>query len=149
MIYSKTPLGQLAFQQRDEALQGKLRALFLLMDGVRDHAEVLTATQGIGATQADIQVLLDRKMIVAGKPASTTAAEAPLQDVSLSVQERYTEAVRLATSITSKMGLFSGFSLNLAVQKAGNIQELRDLLPKIEEATSRDTTRTLRQLLAV
>jgi hypothetical protein len=147
MVYIKTPAGQLAFQQRDAALPGRLRAVFLLIDGTRDHEAVLSATQGLGVTTADIQLLLDRKMIAVGK-AEKPSDEEPSADAGMSEQERYSAAVRLATSITSKMGLFAGFGLNLAVQKAGNIEELRALLPKIEEATSRDTTRSLRQLLS-
>jgi hypothetical protein len=61
-------------------------------------------------------------------------------------QERYVEAAHLATALTSKLGLM-GFRLNLAVESAGTVDELRKLLPKIEAACGHDAVYSLSRVL--
>jgi hypothetical protein len=158
MIYVKTPAGHKAFKERSTALNSRMRTVFLLFDGTRDAASVLASTAGLGVQPSDIDQLAQLGFIDAanGKallPASALVAESAA-DVDehnrpypkMSDQERYIEATHLATALTSKLGLF-GFKLNLAVESAANLDELRALLPKIEAACGHDAVYSLQRVL--
>lgn len=153
MIYVKTTAGQQAFKDRSVALTSKMRTVFLLIDGVRDATSVLTETAGLGVQPSDIEHLLELGFIAAlsnnKEPAPSTVQVLDERNVPypvMSPQEQYIEAVRLATALTSKLGLF-GFRLNLAVQSAADVAALRALLPKIEAACGHDAVYSLRRVL--
>jgi len=157
MIYTKTPLGQQAFKERSSALSGKLRTVFLMFDGVRDRASVLASTAAMGVTEAEIDALVSAGLIApleggvtmatAGQAAEDSErAQASAVIAAMSPQERFVEAAHIATSLTSKLGL-RGFRLNLSVETAGTLDDLRALLPKIEDAVGRDASYSLRRIL--
>jgi hypothetical protein len=159
MIYIKTPAGQQAFKERSAAFTSKMRTVFLLFDGIRDASAVLASTAGLGVEPRDIEHLLQLGFIdavsVKARAASTTVtASIPAAELdehnrpypTMSVQDRYIEASHLATALTSKLGLM-GFRLNLAVESAANLEELRALLPKIEAACGHDAVYSLQRVL--
>ena len=136
MIYMKTELGQSAFQSRSTALTPRQRSAFIMFDGKRSTPDVLKATAGLNVTAEDIE-----QMVAAGLLAPTAAAVAPVAEAqpvpgappTQSAQASYSKAYPIATRLTAALGL-RGFRLNLAVEAAGNLAELRDLAPKIKDA---------------
>lgn len=155
MKYTKTEAGQLAFKQRSADITARQRSMFILFDGNKTGEQVLAATAGLGATQADIDVLLalgflavvpgSDKVVLRVSPPDAAAAMAPAAS-GRSEQERYLDGMKTATQITSSLGL-RGFRLNLAVEAAANLKELMELLPKIEAAASTDACKPLRSAL--
>ena len=156
MKYSKTEAGQVAFKQRSPQISARQRSMFILFDGQKTGEQVLAATAGMGATQADVDALVEMGFlsVVAGsdKPklsvAPATAADSgvAVSPSGRSDQERYLEGMKVATQITSSLGL-RGFRLNLAVEAAANLKELIELLPKIEAASSAEVCKPLRAAL--
>jgi hypothetical protein len=143
MIYIKTTTGQQAFKERAPQLTNHMRTAFILFDGVRDVDAVLQGTTGLGVEPQDIERLLTEGYIEAA--VATEAADSP--DVGFDVQDKYLEAIHLATSLTSSLGLF-GFKLNLAVETVSSMDDLKALLPKIEAACGEKASQKLRRLLS-
>lgn len=157
MKYSKTEAGQVAFKQRSSQISARQRSMFILFDGQKTGEQVLAATAGMGATQADVDALVEMGFlsVVAGSDKTKLAAATPVAAVDAGVavspsgrsdQERYLDGMKTATQITSSLGL-RGFRLNLAVEGAANLKELIELLPKIEAASSAEVCKPLRAAL--
>lgn len=157
MKYSKTEAGQVAFKQRSSQISARQRSMFILFDGQKTGEQVLAATAGMGATQADVDALVEMGFlsVVVGSDKPKMAAAAPVAAVDAGVavspsgrsdQERYLDGMKTATQITSSLGL-RGFRLNLAVEGAANLKELIELLPKIEAASSAEVCKPLRAAL--
>lgn len=147
MKYSKTDAGQQAFKQRSASITARQRSMFILFDGHKSAEEVLATTAGMGATMADVQALVDQGYLAAsGGAGASTAAQAGAPANGLSDQERFLRGSALATQITAGLGL-RGFRLNLSVEHAASLQELIDLLPKIEEAAGRGACKELEAVL--
>ena len=154
----KTSLGQQAFKERSPALAGKLRSAFLMFDGQRTVSEVLHATQGLGVALADVQELLDARLLepvsaadagacappVAGVPVPPAPSAAPSSE--RTPQERYRDAYPLAVGLTGKLGL-TGFRLNLAVEGCTSYDTLAALAPRIQTAVSAREYAPLHQAL--
>lgn len=154
MPYAKTESGQQAFKARSAEFSARQRSAFILFDGVKTDAQVLAATGGLGITQQDIDYLVEQGFLAAtaataiatangaavvpGPPLMTSAADPPsvVDSPSISTrtaQERYRDAMPLATKVTAGLGL-RGFRLNLAVEAASGYDDLLALLPKIQAA---------------
>ena len=162
MKYTKTEAGQLAFKQRSAQISARQRSMFIMFDGNKTGEQVLAATAGIGAAQADIDALValgflagvpGSDKVAKAAPPSAAPASAPEPTATTEPspsgrfeQERYLDGMKSATQITSSLGL-RGFRLNLAVEAAANLRELMDLLPKIEAAASADACKPLRVAL--
>lgn len=166
-IYSKTETGRQALKERSVALTPKLRSAFILFDGVRSLPEVLTATAGLGVTADDVRLMVERGFLVASDvpdtapppqvrartapakpPVAPAAAPAAAPGHLTESQERYQRAYPLAAQLTASLGL-RGFRLNLAVEAAGNLEQLRALAPKIREALGPEKCRELDQALGL
>lgn len=152
MIYTKTELGQSAFQDRSIPLTPRQRSAFIMFDGKRSMAEVVKATAGLGVTPDDIGHLLSLGLLV---PATVQAPAVPAAPVSahnadgtptLNAQEHYSRAYPIATRLTAGLGL-RGFRLNLAVEAAGDIDKLKELAPKIKEAVGPEKFKELENAL--
>jgi len=168
MKHIKTDLGQQAFKERSSLLSARQRSAFLMFDGVKTTEQILQAVGGLGVTQADIDYLVLQGFLEDVSPAASPAPAAavssdasadPLERDSefgidadrlalLSRQERYAMACTLATQLTSSLGL-RGFRLNLAVQGAGDFDDLVKLLPKIQEAVGPKACRQLARVLKI
>lgn len=159
MKYTKTDAGQIAFKQRAPQISARQRSMFILFDGNKTGEQVLAATAGMGATQADIDALVElgflaevpgsdkpAKVVPPAAAAAGTSTVAEPSPSGRSEQERYLDGMKAATQITSSLGL-RGFRLNLAVEGAANLKELIELLPKIEAASSAEVCKPLRAAL--
>ncbi len=155
MKYTKTEAGQLAFKQRSPQMTARQRSMFILFDGNKTGEQVLAATSGMGACQADVDALVELGFLAvvpgseraAARAATVAVASAPAAAPSgRTEQERYLEGMKVATQITSSLGL-RGFRLNLAVEGVANFKELVELLPKIESAAGPEACKPLHAAL--
>lgn len=151
MIYMKTELGQTAFQSRSVALTPRQRSAFIMFDGKRSTEDVLKATTGLNVTAEDIDQMVSAGLLAptAASMVVTPAVEAepiagapPTQDA----QSHYSRAYPIAIRLTSELGL-RGFRLNLAVEGAGNLAQLRELGPRIKEAVGAERFKELQRAL--
>ena len=151
MKYAKTEAGQQAFKARSALLSARQRSAFILFDGVKSNEQVLAATSGLGITRDDIDHLVQQGFLVAAPDAVAPAAAAAAQPQALpantlTTQERYVEAMHLATQLTAGLGL-RGFRLNLALEAASGYDGLVALLPKIKDAVGEKACRQLEHML--
>ena len=156
MKFIKTEAGQLAFKTRSPQLSARQRSAFILFDGSKTNDQVLVATSGLGITQSDIDHLLEQGFLVATAPAPApvAATAAPKVDKEagqapsngLSKQQRYVEAMRMATQLTAGLGL-RGFRLNLALEAATGYDGLVAMLPRIKEAVGETACQPLEHML--
>lgn len=149
MYLVKTSEGQQAFKARHVDLSQRLRSAFLLFDGSRSLAQVLTATAAMGVSKDDILALVTKGWLAKREaPAlagsATVAVEAQLGKSAVpslapakvdpaSIMRRYQQAYPMAVSITGGLGL-KGFRLNLAVEAAMGYEQLVELAPRIRDA---------------
>ncbi|MBI2768515.1 MAG: hypothetical protein HYX47_02730 [Burkholderiales bacterium] len=141
MIIVKTEAGHRVMKDRSIPLTPRQRSAFILFDGKRTVDQVLVATAAMGVTREDIDHMLELGLLADPAPQLTAAEDAAASAVAQAVrqhkerspQERYAEAYLIATQLTAGLGL-RGFRLNLAVEAAGNFEQLLELAPKIREA---------------
>jgi uncharacterized protein YcbX len=154
MVLVKTQAGQQALKDRHGSLSSRQRSAFILFDGKRSTAEILSATAAMGITLDDIQAMVDQGLLepvsrqgqpgspvtLAGQASAQPAGAAPASPAGVvgegsgrSPKERYQAAYPIATELTAALGL-RGFRLNLAVEGAGSFEDLAALAPKIREA---------------
>ena len=139
----KTETGQQAFKTRSALFSARQRTAFIMFDGNKTVDQVLAAAVSLGLTAEDVEHMVEHGMLApaAGEETPAAAAATHLQAAQAaltafnarSIQERYTEALPIATRLTAGLGL-RGFRLNLAVEAAGGYDELLTLLPKIQDA---------------
>lgn len=156
MIYTKTELGQTAFQNRSVALTPRQRSAFIMFDGKRSTEEVLRATAGLNVTADDVHHMVTLGLLVAAaipvvepqhapEPLPALASADPTAPTE-SEQAHYLNAYRIATRLTASLGL-RGFGVNLAVEAAGNLAQLKELAPKIKAAVGADKFQELQSAL--
>lgn len=154
MIYVKTQAGQQALKERHGALTPRQRPAFILFDGKRTAQQVLEATAAMGVTAQDVQSMVEQGLLEPlGAPApagSASTADAAADSVSpngfKSSGDRYQDAYRIATELTSGLGL-RGLPLTLAVEAAGGYRELQALAPRIRAAVGEAKFARLEQAL--
>ena len=140
----KTAKGLQVLKDRSVPLSQSQRSALIMFDGKRTVDAVLQATAFSGLTRDDIGQLIDLGLLAGTDadaaptppmPASAASNVAPTEPQSgeRSDRQRYQEAYLLATQITASLGL-RGFRLNLAVEAAGNYEDLLALSPRIKEA---------------
>jgi len=163
-IYDKTAKGREEIATRKYHLAPRLRTLLVLVDGHKPEEELLRNVAGLGLTASALQDLLAQELIVlttsyavmpetAAEPASAPAP-APVEATSLptmsQVQQFQSVYDFYNKTIKSTIGL-RGFTLQLKVEKAGTIDELRDLrdpyLEAVQKAKGRDVAMQLAQQL--
>ncbi len=153
-IYDKTPKGREEIATRKHQLVPRMRTLLLLIDGRKSEQELLRSVTGLGLTTDSIAELQAQDFIVlatsynsipepelaaAPKPVAAPAAPPPPPLVQAAAVRAEAEAQALAPAqqfqslydfynktIKSNIGL-RGFTLQLKVEKASSIDELRDL----------------------
>jgi len=152
-IYDKTDKGRTEIATRSQHLAPRLRTLLLLIDGRRSEQELLANVAGLGLTDAALAELLAQEYIVLSRSYATLPAIAdaimPLATapvvigsvpdpvaggvqatepaVSMDAAQRYQSVYNFYTkTIKSTIGL-RGFTLQMKVEKAGTIDELRAL----------------------
>ena len=164
-IYDKTAKGREEIATRKYQLAPRLRTLLVLVDGHKPEEELLRNVAGLGLTAGAIQDLLAQEFIVlttsyaalqepAPAPQAEAEAPAPAETTSLpttsQVQQFQSVYDFYNKTIKSTMGL-RGFTLQLKVEKAGSVDELRELrdsyLEAVQKAKGRDTAIQLAQQL--
>ena len=141
MSIVKTEAGLQVMKDRSVPLTPRQRSVFILIDGKRSMQELLTASAAMGVAPEDIEQLFELGLITDSAASSSLveqAAVAAMEEASKehnarSPMQRYQEAYPIATKLTAALGL-RGFRLNLAVEAAGNYEQLLELAPRIREA---------------
>ena len=157
MIYIKTPLGKTEFQEKSLTFTPPQRSAFILFDGTRTVKSVIEMTAAFGVTTVDIDrmvaagVLALSEVVVSAKTtasAPTLSALAPVsaEKAKLDEQVQYAKAYLIAVRLTSNLGI-RGFRLNLSVESAGNLSELKEVAPKIKAAIGADKFKELEDAL--
>lgn len=165
-IYDKTAKGREEIATRKYQLAPRLRTLLVLVDGNKAEEELLRNVAGLGLTGTAITELLAQEFIVLTTSYASMAEPEPVS-VQAAVQAApQTEAVGMPTpsqvqqfqsvydfynkTIKSTIGL-RGFTLQLKVEKAGTIDDLRELrdpyLEAVQKAKGGDTAAALAQQL--
>ena len=151
-IYDKTAKGREEIATRKYQLAPRLRTLLVLVDGHRPEEELLRNVAGLGLTASAMTELLDGEFIVLStsyaslapapdvpaKPEAPTTAPAPAtvpapQPPSAAHVEQFRSLYDFYNkTIKSTIGL-RGFTLQLKVEKASSVDDLRELrMPYLE-----------------
>lgn len=134
MIWSKTEAGRAEMQNRTLVKERSQRNLLLLIDGVKSEEMLLTSVAGV--TKADFAALAQLGLIVSSggngasgaRAGAASAAPAPAAPAEPKDYAQFTEI--LTQLISSELGL-RGFTLTLAVEKAGTNEELREVADRV------------------
>lgn len=180
-IYDKTDKGREELSTRKYQLAPRSRSLLVLVDGKQTVADLLKKIVGLGLNQQSIQDLFDQEFIAISQsiaqssvavPTIAPAAQEtedelvsdtlPVLDATskpiLVISENPEENARrfqelskfFNETIKSTLG-FRGFTLQLKVERAANIQEFEDLrniyIEAILKAKGKDVARSLRDRL--
>lgn len=148
--------GQLAFKSKSSELTAAQRAAFIMFDGRRSSEEVLKSMAWMGLEKGDLDHLVASGMLIVDASSREQVQEQKVQDkkvadgaepsgnaegkLTLSAQEHYAKAYPIATRLTSGLGL-RGFRLNLSVERASGVDQLRALGPKIRDAVGAEPKR--------
>lgn len=145
-IYDKTAKGRDEIATRKYQLAPRLRSLLVLIDGRRTEEELLRNVAGLGLTIAALDELLEGGLIVlstsyatmavapVAEPAPETHAPAP---VAVSQASQFQALYEFYNkTIKSTIGL-RGFTLQLKVEKASSVDELRELRMPYLDAVQR------------
>lgn len=146
MTITKTAAGHQVLKDRSAGLSPRQRAALILIDGQRTLEEVLAATAPGGVTRADIETLLALGLVADEPGDSYPVPLAPGARAATPQRDRYMQAYALATQLTAALGR-KGSELNLAVEAAGSLEELRALAPRIRQAVGAERYVPLQQLL--
>ncbi|MFZ6748019.1 hypothetical protein [Undibacterium sp. Ren11W] len=170
IIYDKADKGREEIATRKYQLAPRLRSLLVMIDGKQSEAELLKKVFGLGLNEQSLIDLLEQEFIVitstnvaapvtpvAPTPAnptssvnavitpvmpSTTPAEAAARFQAL--YNFYNETIK------STLGL-RGFTLQMKVERAGNLQDFNDLrnvyIEAILKAKGKEMARSLRDRL--
>lgn len=179
-IYDKTDKGREELGTRKYQLAPRSRSLLVLVDGKQTVADLLKKIAGLGLNQQSIQDLVDQEFITVSQSVAPNTITAPLAvSVQETEVESGTEALPVSdisakpilvisespeenarrfqalskffnATIKSTLG-FRGFSLQLKVERAANLQEFEDLrnvyIEAILKAKGKDLARSLRDRL--
>ena len=171
MIYIKTELGKKEFQDKSLGFSLRQRSAFILFNGNRTVEDIIQMTSALSVTTSDIDhmvavgVLAPSVVVSSGKPtvsalpisppvssakpmvvASSLNPPVSAEKAKLDEQVQYAKAYPIAVKLTSALG-FRGFMLNLSVESASNLKELRDLAPKIKQASGVEKFKELEDAL--
>lgn len=136
MIWSKTEAGRVEMQTRALVKERTQRNLLLLIDGIKSQEMLLSSIAGV--SRADFEALAAMGLIVqtgsseGAAPSSSSSrsagAAAPAAAAEPSDYAVFTQT--LTQLISSELGL-RGFTLTLAVEKAGTNEELRAVADRV------------------
>ena len=155
-IYDKTAKGREEIATRCHQLAPRLRTLLVMVDGRRPEEELLRNVAGLGLSAASVAELLEQGYIhlvtsyatlaLAPQAAPPPAEEAP--DLPPSALEQFQSLYDFYNkTIKSNIGL-RGFTLQLKVEKAASVEELRALRRPYLEAVLKAKGRAVATTLA-
>jgi len=149
MIWQKTDAGRIEMTARALVKERAQRNLLLLIDGAKSEDMLLANVAGV--TLEDLRALEGMGLIApvsgsgssrlhaggAAAGAASPAASAPAAPAEVGELDYAKFTAALTQMISAELGL-RGFTLTLAVEKAGTIEELRDVADRtIEQIRSR------------
>jgi hypothetical protein len=145
LIFDKTVKGQEEIATRKHGLPSRLRSLLVLVDGKTTVEALTKKVAGLGLNEESIAELVEQEFIalhgegVAATPAATAsaapaalpaAAQSPAVPATAILPEGETQFQALyhfyTTTIKSTLGL-RGFTLQLKVERCGNIDDFKAL----------------------
>ncbi|ARN18811.1 hypothetical protein [Piscinibacter gummiphilus] len=130
MIWSKTDAGRVEMQSRALVKERTQRNLLLLIDGVKSQEMLLGSIAGVSKADFDALAALGLIAPVGGSASSGSKAAAPAPAAAAAAPAEPTDYANFTQTLTqlisSELGL-RGFTLTLAVEKAGTPDELRDV----------------------
>ncbi|MGO4380233.1 hypothetical protein [Pseudoduganella sp. RAF53_2] len=136
-IYDKTVKGREEIASRCHHLAPRMRSLLVMIDGRHAIDELLPKVSGLGLSEANVQTLLDEGFIEPAQPKFDPPAEDPPPPDPATLAEQFRAAYEFYTrTIKPTLGM-RGLSLQLKVEKASNIDELRELRIPFFEMTVR------------
>lgn len=160
MPFTKTELGIKAFQERSLLMNARQRAVFVLINGVRDTSTILRLTSGLSVGVEDLAHLYHQGLIgrATVPPGGASIMDSQFQSAfahvppptppqNLDETERYQIAKTLATQISGSLGLLA-LPLNHAVESAPDCDGLRALLPRLRKAAGPERCQELERMLA-
>jgi hypothetical protein len=177
-IYDKTDKGREELSTRKYQLAPRSRSLLVLVDGKQTVTDLLKKIIGLGLNQQSIQDLFDQEFIAVSQgvtlntvraPSAVPVQEADVEAKTLAVADMPTKPILVISenpeenarrfqalskffneTIKSSLG-FRGFTLQLKVERAANIQEFEDIrnvyIEAILKAKGKDAARDLRDRL--
>lgn len=173
LCYDKTEKGREEIQSRKYQLASRLRSLLVIIDGKQSRNQLLEKVAPLGLNESHLHELesfgfieLSAAKLTSAPPALTpdvapietpqaeyneATANTAINPTGLSDSERFQIIYKFYTeTIKANLGL-RGFTLQMKVEKAGNLNDLRDLrityLEAIIKAKGRETARALRDRL--
>jgi hypothetical protein len=172
-IYDKTAKGKEEIATRKYQLAPRLRTLLVLIDGRRTEEELLRNVAGLGLGASALAELLEHGYIVLAtsyaslsEPSLAEASPAEASPAELALAAPAPEPAQIAQfqsvydfynkTIKNTIGL-RGFTLQLKVEKASSVAELRELrqpyIEAVQKARGSETAaalaRQLDQLLGI
>ena len=171
-IYDKTAKGREEIATRKYQLAPRLRTLLVLVDGHKAEEELLRNVAGLGLDGSALAELLEHGYIVLAASYASLAEEPGLAELSLAEPAPAAQAPQSAQTaqiaqfqsiydfynktIKNTIGL-RGFTLQLKVEKASSVAELRELrhsyIEAVQKARGSETAaalaRQLDQLLGI
>lgn len=170
-IFDKTDKGREEISTRKYRLAPRLRTLLVLIDGKHGEEELLKQVGGLGLNEQSIAELLDNGFIAIHEQTAAVAAAAPAQTDEAAVvppppaaseasapqgllppgENQFQALYNFYTStIKSTIGL-RGYGLQLKVERAGSIDEFRELrfsyVEAVHKAKGAEMARSLRDRL--
>lgn len=165
-IFDKTEKGREEITTRKYQLASRLRTLLVLVDGKQGTVELLKKVAGIGLNEESLAELHANGFIQIVEPAAPSAPFAavvdpkhaaasttgmPAEGILPKGQNQYEAIYHFYTeTIKSTIGL-RGYALQLKVEKAGSIEELRALrqpyLEAVLKAKGNEIARSLKSRL--
>ena len=168
-IYDKTAKGKEEIAMRKYQLAPRLRTLLVLIDGRRTEEELLRNVAGLGLDANALAELLEHGYIVLATSYASLAEEPGLAELSLAEPAPAAQSAPTAQiaqfqsiydfynkTIKNTIGL-RGFTLQLKVEKASSVADLRELrhpyIEAVQKARGSETAaalaRQLDQLLGI
>lgn len=150
-IYDKTAKGREEIATRCYRLAPRLRTLLVLVDGRRPEEELLRNVAGLGLTAGSVAELLEQGYIHLSTSYATLAPAEPPETAPAAAPSRLEQFQSLYEfynkTIKATLGL-RGFSLQLKVEKAASVEELRALRGPYLEAVLKAKGRAIASELA-
>jgi hypothetical protein len=165
-IYDKTTKGKEEIATRKYQLAPRLRTLLVLIDGRRTEEELLRNVAGLGLGASALAELLEHGHIVLATSYASLAEEPAPAELPSAEPAQAPEPAQIAQfqsiydfynkTIKNTIGL-RGFTLQLKVEKASSVAELRELrhpyIEAVQKARGSETAaalaRQLDQLLGI
>jgi len=164
-VYDKTDKGREEIATRVHHLAPRLRTLLVLIDGRHNVADLLAKVAGLGLNEQNLAELLEGGFIrdaaaaappapSAPSPASAPAAPSPAPTAAAVLPEGESQFEAIYhfynETIKNTLGL-RGYGLQLKVEKAGSIEDFRELrrayLEAVQKSRGTEMARSLRERL--